>query len=332
MKINKSILHILDFKSNLTVISEKELDLNRVNIVEFIEKHLLKITKDYNAQVGIFNSSSIMKEKFHEYKHNHDTFIDISTEIANIIANNFTESVNKQAFDILFSDFDLDGNKYLGILLYENQIAYTHNVTKEDGLIKNEIINHYSILPNPSQKISAYAYVNLDTFEIKVLEKNIYINNKDVHILKELVLDCSTVISEKQTISILKKAAERVAKNNDANNIKIVAKAKNYIIDNAEELEYIEPIEMCREVFFDSPKMQTEFINEVSKAGVPEKININKNFATKSVKMHKIKTDTGIEISIPSNQLQNNEFIEFINNVDGTISIQLKNIGKIINK
>ena len=47
---------------------------------------------------------------------------------------------------------------------------------------------------------------------------------------------------------------------------------------------------------------------------------------------HKIKTDTGIEISFPVEYLKNREFIEIKTNDDGTLRIELKNINKIVNK
>ena len=52
----------------------------------------------------------------------------------------------------------------------------------------------------------------------------------------------------------------------------------------------------------------------------------------KAGRSHKIKTDTGIEITFPSEYIENTDFIRFINNPDGTLSIELKNIGKIVNK
>ena len=55
-------------------------------------------------------------------------------------------------------------------------------------------------------------------------------------------------------------------------------------------------------------------------------------YAQKAGRSHKIKTDTGIEITFPSEYIENTDFIQFINNPDGTLSIELKNIGKIVNK
>ena len=41
---------------------------------------------------------------------------------------------------------------------------------------------------------------------------------------------------------------------------------------------------------------------------------------------HKIKTDNGIELSVPTDVYKNKDAIEFINNPDGTISILITNV------
>ena len=47
---------------------------------------------------------------------------------------------------------------------------------------------------------------------------------------------------------------------------------------------------------------------------------------------HKIRTDTGIEISFPAEMLKDTEYVQFVNEPNGLISIELKNIGSIENK
>ena len=54
--------------------------------------------------------------------------------------------------------------------------------------------------------------------------------------------------------------------------------------------------------------------------------------AERTGKTHVIKTDTGIEIRVPSEFVSNADYIEFINQADGTISIQLRNISKLVDK
>ena len=66
---------------------------------------------------------------------------------------------------------------------------------------------------------------------------------------------------------------------------------------------------------------------------MPERVPVErKQVERAAVRNHKIRTDTGIEITFPSEYIENTDFIQFINNPDGTLSIELKNIGKIVNK
>ena len=50
------------------------------------------------------------------------------------------------------------------------------------------------------------------------------------------------------------------------------------------------------------------------------------------VRNHKIRTDTGIEISFPAEMLKNSEYVEFVNEPNGLITLSLKNIGSIENR
>jgi hypothetical protein len=47
---------------------------------------------------------------------------------------------------------------------------------------------------------------------------------------------------------------------------------------------------------------------------------------------HKIKTDTGIEITFPSEYAADSNYIEFTADDQGNVSIIIKNVGKIENK
>ena len=86
------------------------------------------------------------------------------------------------------------------------------------------------------------------------------------------------------------------------------------------------------EVFKANPVQQEAAKKELADADMMRPLPVNREFATKVGEHHKIKTDTGIEITFPSEYIENTDFIRFINNPDGTLSIELKNIGKIVNK
>ena len=49
----------------------------------------------------------------------------------------------------------------------------------------------------------------------------------------------------------------------------------------------------------------------------------------KKFEKQRITTDSGIEITIPMEEYRNPDKVEFITNPDGTISVLIKNIGKL---
>ena len=54
--------------------------------------------------------------------------------------------------------------------------------------------------------------------------------------------------------------------------------------------------------------------------------------AKRVTKNHKIRTDTGIELTFPAEYGENPDFIEFFSTPNGRIEIVLKNIGSIENR
>ena len=73
--------------------------------------------------------------------------------------------------------------------------------------------------------------------------------------------------------------------------------------------------------------MQNEFRIQLQEAGLDKPVHVDRPYAQKTGRNHKIKTDTGIEITIPMEEYRNPDHVEFITNMDGTISVLIKNIG-----
>ena len=65
---------------------------------------------------------------------------------------------------------------------------------------------------------------------------------------------------------------------------------------------------------------------------LPERVHVKKSVAHAANRSHRIRTDTGIEITFPAEYAQNPAFIEFTSTSNGLIRIELKNIGSIENK
>lgn len=330
--INKAILHILDFNSNLTVFSGNELDLGRSSVATFLMKHIEKAYCDTGAKPATFNRDSKFQDQLMEYGSGDLSFIDFSVQIATLMYETIARSDKLISTDLLVCDLTINDEPVLALLKCNNRMGFTHQVTQVESGICNDIINHYAILPNPSQKLDEYVFVGVLSSDIRLVEKMCCIDGQDVFVLSDVVLKCRSQVSPKDTINLVTSIARKVAENHGENSAIAVSKAKTYIIENTEVSEYLDPVELGQEVFAASPIMQQEYLQEVDLAGITGIVKIDKNLAVRTGRTHKIKTDTGIEISIPIDYFQNKDFVEFINNPNGTISIELKNIGKILNK
>lgn len=332
MIIKKAILHIMDFNSDVCIFSAQEMDFTNSEVSTFLEKHLERIQNDDGQKHGEFNNDSEFLQDIKNYKSESISFVELSKNIASNIYDQITLSEKLDSTDLLVVDYTTDEQDYIALLLLGNKAEYTHQVFNDDDVIHNEIIKHYAILPNVSQKASAYAIVNCNDFKIDFVDKRRSINGKSVYVLPEKILQCTSVVSAKEAVKIVNKITTQIAEDNGTNPTLAVTKAKSFLVENAEVAPWFSPAELGKQVFSDSTYMQSEFEAKIEEANLPKEVKLEKSVAVKTSKNHKIKTDTGIEINVPAEYFENSKYIEFINNEDGTISIELKNIGKIINK
>ncbi|HWR44231.1 nucleoid-associated protein [Sporomusa sp.] len=330
--INRAILHILDFNSGVTVFSEQELDVKSNSVVTFLTKHIEKAYNDQNSKAGTFHPNSKFKKQVSDYIAGSVDFTSFSVYVADLMYTAISQSDVLDSTDLLICDFDIDSHRVIALLKCNNRVGFIHQVIHENEKIKNEIINHYAILPSLTQKLDEYAFIEVDSLDIKFIDKKRAVNGEDAYVFADHILECSSLISAKETIKLVSSITRMVAENHGKSSVEAVSKTKNYIVENTEVSEFLDPVELGKQVFRSSPLMQEEYIKEVKNAGIPETVKVDRSLALQKGKNHKIKTDTGIEITFPVDYFQNKEFIEFINNADGTLSIALKNIGSIINK
>ena len=78
--------------------------------------------------------------------------------------------------------------------------------------------------------------------------------------------------------------------------------------------------------------MKERFLEKAAEKTLPPEVDLPRAAVAASMKKQKIKTDTGIEITFPAEYFRNQEFIEFVNHSDGTITIEIKQISKITNR
>lgn len=333
--LKRAILHILDASSGVSVYSDEELDIQDASINNFITKHIERIFEDAGLRTGEFAENSGFKYQLTEYlKDGENYFITLSQFIAKRIYEGVSQSDKPDASDLIVCECIINEKNILAVLKCENKIGYTHQVMQDEGKIKNQIINHYAILPTTTQKISECAFINTDDFSIRYTGKKRRIDGETTDLIADVLLECVYDISSRESVNAVKRIAKKVTEENGGDALETLSKMKEYITENVEEgeNEYIETEKVAEKVFDGKPGMREEFMEKVEKANVPQKVQLNSYVTKKLASNVKIVTDIGVEIVFPAEYYRNSEYIEFINNEDGTISIQINNIGEVINK
>ena len=339
MKINHAVLHVLDFSSGVTVFSNAELNMDDSAVGHFVERHMRHARMDDTATHAKFFEESGFRTELERYFYGKMGFMDFTTQLADFFASELAMADNQQSCDLLICDFDEDdpeeggdGSRWFGMLLLTSRLAFMHEVSSSTGEPVNHIARHYAILPNPSQKVAASALIRARDMSILYTDKPRKFQGEERNLIADGLLQCESSVSTKETIETVTRIVEDVAEEFASNPTVALAAAKSVIVEQVEQHKEVSPYEVGEKVFENAPQLKRRFEEEMHREDLPEKVEVERKQVQRKVRNHKIKTDTGIEISFPSEYVENSEFIEFVNAPNGLISIELKNIGSIENK
>lgn len=327
--VNTAILHVFDYTSNNVILSQQSLNLEDEVVEGYVNKQVQRIMNDMRRKDGFFHEESTFLKLVEAYKNREFNFVDLSLKVSQMLQE-YLKNTDAQAYDILFADYLYDDVPYISFMLLENQMAFTHLTHEENGFINNTIIQQRSLLPSPSKKINTFACINTVTNEI-LFTDDINWNSSDVKVIQDMILDCTCERSKQEVLKEVQEVIEEVAEKTDVNPTILLSKYKNYMQENMEEETPVSTEDLAAEVFSETEELQNAFISASVEHELPKQVELPKQF-TRKMKSQKIKTDTGIELTFPTEYSDDNRYIEFINNPDGTVSIEIKHVTKITNK
>ena len=334
MKISHAILHILDFDSAVNVMSARELDLDTRAVRSFVTTHLRHARTSADNRRGSFTQDSAFAGELKSFLFGDRDFVDLSQQIAEFLGGELAKADKAASTDVLVADFDDDDDvRWFAILLLASKTAFMHEVAHEGGEVRNDIARRYAVLPAPSQKVASYAIVRASNMDVLYQDKPRKIAGEDTCVIPEGLLQCTQGTSSRETIESALSAVQAAAEEHGANAAVAVAKVKAAVAEKVEEDEELPPWDVVDEVFEDEPQLKESVCAHMEAERVPERVPVERAQVERAaVRNHKIRTDTGIEISFPAEMLRNSEYVEFVNEPNGLISIELKNIGSIENR
>lgn len=329
IRIRKMILHILDSTTGEPVLSDDVLEAG-AELQDFIREHIAKIfAGDDSKKCEFHKPESEVYGLLNDY--DDENFVPISKDIASYLYGIMNSNIDIPSADLFVVRFTSDSLEYLAILKMNYKAMYTHRSIPENNLVRNEIFRYKELLPAESQKLAEACVIRLNDLAIWLVEKKAEINGKKEEYFSELFLKCKTRLSDKKKLKLVEKAIESVNTEayDELDRYEPNMKAKAIIHEELDKNGGFVVEDIGDLVFKDREDLRTAYQERVEKYDlVKEEILPQSERTTKRFERQSLVTDTGIEIKIPMDQYENGN-VEFITNNDGSMSLVIKNIGKL---
>lgn len=322
----QTIIHNLDLNMGQPLLS-KECAILSDEAESFITRGIIKVREDQGACEAKFKEQlSLFPEDhpvsiFKNWKG--DSIKHLSEVIANTLYRYMVEYGNIANGDLIVTNYVMDTEEYVAILKVNFNDGYvTHFYSHDDETMK--LITNKGIY---DKKINEAVIVKLSDVSVVLLDgsKSKYIS---------LMLDLDTKLSVKEKLRALDTVTARVIEDHYDNPIKALNDLKANISESLARTNSINVVEIVEQTFGDDEEVLESCKDKLEEFGLHEEKSIqvtgSKLFSKYS--NQKLKTDTGIEVKMPTHLFKDTDFVEIINEPNGTQTLLIKNISQLVNK
>lgn len=330
VRIEHSIIHILDSSVGVPVLSDAELE-HGSDFGDFLRGHILRIAGSDDIRSCSFDrEDSTIYPLLTDW--NTEKFTEVSKQIATELYTIMNSNIDIPAADLLVVQYSVERHPYLALLKMNYKSSYTHMTNSDPWGNNNDVIKYKAILPGEKQKLSEAALISLEDYSIRLLEKKYEVNGVKTNYFSTMFLKCRGSMSPKTRLAIVNRTVADVQKKyyDESEQFEVQMEAKSIISQELADKGSLDVPEVIGRIFKGNTEMEEEVREKLDKWNITDApvAPQNPNTTRKFEKQH-LMTDTGIEIKIPMEAYNNKDTIEFITNPDGTISVLIKNIGKI---
>ncbi len=228
----------------------------------------------------------------------------------------------------IFIKANMDEQDYIVFFKLNYQTKFICSID-EEGLVAWKRNN--KILPSAGQKITEYFYMNLSNGYIRVSDCENFVDGHTCNYLADHVLKMAVGKSEKEVVETFENVVQETVK---ATYDEVPQKLMEYrqtVAEIVQEKGTIDVEEFSQIFFADNEKAMESCMEKAKEEKLLEKpITISKKMEKQLNKKQKIVTESGIEIIVPIEFLQNNDVFEYVQDESGKVSIIIKDVGPIL--
>lgn len=322
MQIKEAYLHVLDVISDVKLLSERATEVD-FEIEDYVEKHVGVFFENLDISTIEYNNSSKVQIEGHSFK-------EVSLQVADLFYDAMIYSEDIKPCDLMCIHFEREDREYYGFLKLNFRTSFAHAVELQDNLIINKIIRQVTTLPYKSQKVEEGFLIDLTEHKVLVKDKFVTIDGAKSKYITEKILCLNGVLTTKRKIDLITKTAEKVIEKYDDQPMIKTAQLRKMVTEHLDEsgsLNMDRIVNTC----FDTEIAKETYLKELDEKGVnPESLQINEGQTKKLKRTQRIKTASGVEIILPFEYVSRSENLNIVNNPDGSVSIELKNLGELL--
>ena len=322
----QTIIHNLDLSMGQPLLS-KECSVLTDEAESFITRKIYQVLKNQGLCEAKF------KEQISLFPEDHPASIFKNWDgkglkhISEVLANGFyrymVEYDNIPNGDLIVTNYLVDKEEYVAALKINfNDGDYTHFFSSDDETMK--LVVNKGIY---RKRINEAVIIKLSNTSVQLLDES-----KSKYI--SLMLDLETKLSAKETLRALDNVAKSVIEDHYDNPVKAIAELENNISESIARTQNIPIQEVIEKTFGEDEEVLSSVQCKLEEYGISNESNVEVTSSRVANKYNKqkLKTDTGIEIRIPTHLMKDTDFFEILNNHNGTQSLIVKNVSQVVSK
>ena len=331
--ITNAIVHILETGIAMPILSEHVLERHE-ELNDLLRTHIYKVASCDDLKTCVFGNEE-ESEMFRLVKNfNEDDLVGFSKEAAARLYEIMLANPAIPSADFCVVTFRNEEKSYLALLKMNYKDSFVHMTQNAgDGSNYISIIMQTATLPASGTKLSEAVIIDLEDYTVRIVEKKYEVNGVNTNYLSELYLKCYAKMSQRTRMKIVEKTVDQINHKYFEDNIEKQLESKAVIESQIREEGAITPAVIGERLYEEYPAVREEFEEKLGKYNmIREEVRPQNETTVRKLHKQYLKTDTGIEINIPMDEYNNNDSVEFITNPDGTISIMIKNINRLMAK
>lgn len=324
LEIAKAIVHVLDAAAGAPVFSDRLLELEG-ETREYLASHVEKAYYNDAGKACAFLPDSPFPPLLLE---NAD-FVQASKQIAGLFFEVMRQNPAIPAADLFVVLCSIDGHESVAVLKMNYKAAFAHYYQQVEGQHYNALVKQRTILPPASAKPDESVIVDMTDGSVRLVEKKFELDGAKEFYLSTRILHTTEAQPERAKLRAVQAAAAQAVKESYEDDKKLECQVAAILCEEAAAGGGSLPVQrVCQRIEEEFPLAAPAFSQELQGSGLAPETRVEVPPARiRRLEYQSIKTESGIELKIPTSLLAgDNDYVEFINGADGTISLLVKGV------